>query len=412
MVVDDSPVQRDHAAQLCRQLGIGLIYEACHGVEALEQLAMLRLKPDVMLIDLHMPVMDGVELITQLQDKGWKIPMLVVSSQQQGILNAVQELSSTLGLPMLESLHKPLRQEQLESALQHYSQCLKGNVLQSGPRQPLPISTQDLCYAIDCEHIDVHYQPKVDIRTGLVRGMEVLARWTHPSLGRIPPDQFIALAEKEGLIFDLALRVLRKSIRQAAAWVHMGFTPKLAINLSPLLLDNRGIVQEITSLLESSAISPSQAVLEITESAGVEQLGKVISGLTRLRLKGFGLSIDDYGTGFSSMQQLALLPFSELKIDSNLVHGAHQRRNLRGDSGVGAGHGQAPGAGLRGRRHRSHGRLGLLQRCGCAVGQGYLIARPMPAQDIPAWLRSNRARLPELRLPPSPALAPALTPLD
>lgn len=412
MVVDDSPVQRDHAAQLCRQLGIGLIYEACHGVEALEQLAMLRLKPDVMLIDLHMPVMDGVELITQLQDKGWKIPMLVVSSQQQGILNAVQELSSTLGLPMLGSLPKPLRQEQLESALQHYSQCLKGNVLQSGPRQPLPISTQDLCHAIDCEHIDVHYQPKVDIRTGLVRGMEVLARWTHPSLGRIPPDQFIALAEKEGLIFDLTLRVLRKSIRQAAAWVHMGFTPKLAINLSPLLLDNRGIVQEITSLLESSAISPSQAVLEITESAGVEQLGKVISGLTRLRLKGFGLSIDDYGTGFSSMQQLALLPFSELKIDSNLVHGAHQRRNLRGDSGVGAGHGQAPGAGLRGRRHRSHGRLGLLQRCGCAVGQGYLIARPMPAQDIPAWLRSNRARLPELRLPPSPALAPALTPLD
>lgn len=324
----------------------------------------------------------------------------------------VRENSSTLGLPMLESLHKPLRQEQLESALQHYSQCLKGNVLQSGPRQPLPISTQDLCHAIDCEHIDVHYQPKVDIRTGLVRGMEVLARWTHPSLGRIPPDQLIALTEKEGLIFDLALRVLRKSIRQAAAWVHMGFTPKLAINLSPLLLDNRGIVQEITSLLESSAISPSQAVLEITESAGVEQLGKVISGLTRLRLKGFGLSIDDYGTGFSSMQQLALLPFSELKIDSNLVHGAHQRRNLRGDSGVGAGHGQAPGAGLRGRRHRSHGRLGLLQRCGCAVGQGYLIARPMPAQDIPAWLRSNRARLPELRLPPSPALAPALTPLD
>lgn len=412
MVVDDSPVQRDHAAQLCRQLGIGLIYEACHGVEALEQLAMLRLKPDVMLIDLHMPVMDGVELITQLQDKGWKIPMLVVSSQQQGILNAVQELSSTLGLPMLGSLPKPLRQEQLESALQHYSQCLKGNVLQSGPRQPLPISTQDLCHAIDCEHIDVHYQPKVDIRTGLVRGMEVLARWTHPSLGRIPPDQFIALAEKEGLIFDLTLRVLRKSIRQAAAWVHMGFTPKLAINLSPLLLDNRGIVQEITSLLESSAISPSQAVLEITESAGVEQLGKVIAGLTRLRLKGFGLSIDDYGTGFSSMQQLALLPFSELKIDSNLVHGAHQRRNLRGDSGVGAGHGQAPGAGLPGRRHRGHGRLGLLQRCGCAVGQDYLIARPMPAQDIPAWLRSHRARLPELRLPHSPAMAPALTPLD
>ncbi|WP_438802243.1 EAL domain-containing protein [Comamonas aquatica] len=300
---------------------------------------------------------------------------------------------------MLGSLPKPLRQEQLESALQHYSQCLKGNVLQSGPRQPLPISTQDLCHAIDCEHIDEHYQPKVDIRTGLVRGMEVLARWTHPSLDRIPPDQLIALAEKEGLIFDLTLRVLRKSIRQAAAWVHMGFTPKLAINLSPLLLDNPGIVQEITSLLESSAISPSQAVLEITESAGVEQLGKVIAGLTRLRLKGFGLSIDDYGTGFSSMQQLALRPFSELKIDSNLVHGAHQRRNLRGDSGVGAGHGQAPGAGLHGRRHRGHGRL--------APAATLRLCRRPGLPDCPAHARAGHPGLAAQPPRPPARIAPA-----
>ena len=111
----------------------------------------------------------------------------MATTSASSIALKVRVNSSTLGLPMLGSLPKPLRQEQLESALQHYSQCLKGNVLQSGPRQPLPISTQDLCHAIDCEHIDVHYQPKVDIRTGLVRGMEVLARWTHPSLGRIPP---------------------------------------------------------------------------------------------------------------------------------------------------------------------------------------------------------------------------------
>ncbi|MDO4593356.1 MAG: response regulator, partial [Comamonadaceae bacterium] len=123
MVVEDSPVQREHAVSLCRQLGIELIYEACHGAEALQQLDMLQLKPDLMLIDLNMPIMDGVELITQMHEKGWKIPMLVVSSQQLSILNAVQDLSSTLSLPMLGSLPKPMRLEQLESALQHYSQC-------------------------------------------------------------------------------------------------------------------------------------------------------------------------------------------------------------------------------------------------------------------------------------------------
>lgn len=328
VVVDDSPVQRAYAVSLCRQLGIELIYEACHGVEALQQLDMLQLKPDLMLIDLHMPVMDGVELITHLHEKGLKIPMLVVSSQQVSILNAVQDLSSTLGMPMLGSLHKPMRLEQLEAALQHYSQCKYGNVLPSSKKVPIPVTSADLCNAIDTDQLQVHYQPKVDIPTGLVRGMEVLARWHHPTLGPIPPDQFVALAEKEQLIFDLTMQVLRKAIGQAATWQQTGFYPRLAINLSPLLLDSPCIVPAICDMVTSHGIQPSQVVLEITESAGVQHLGRVIAVLTRLRLHGFDLSIDDYGTGFSSMQQLARLPFTELKIDRSFVHGAHQRRNL------------------------------------------------------------------------------------
>ena len=397
MVVDDSFVQRAHAVNLCRQLGFGVIYEACHGAEALEQLAMLHLPPDVLLIDLHMPVMDGVELITQLHERGFKIPMLVVSSQQQTIVNAVHELSSTLGLPMLGSLPKPLQLEQLECALQHYSQCLKGPAAAPQVRAPFAVNASDLCNAIDADVLDVHYQPKVDIRTGLVRGMEVLARWTHPTLGRIAPDQFIALAEKHGLIYDLTLRVLRKAIDQAATWQQVGFTPKLAINLSPLLLDSPDIVREITDLVASHGIEPTQIVLEITESAGIEHLGKAIAMLTRLRLKGFGLSLDDYGTGFSSMQQLARLPFTELKIDRSFVHGAHQRRNLGVilESALDMAKRLELVSVAEGIETLEDWRL--LQRCGCAVGQGYLIAKPMPSLEVAAWLRSHRARLPQLR---------------
>lgn len=397
MVVDDSPAQRSHAVQLCRQLGVRVIYEACHGAEALQQLAMLRLPPDVMLVDLQMPVMDGVELITQLHEQGFKIPMLVVSSQQQTILNAVHELSSTLGLPILGTLAKPLQPEQLECALQHYSQCLKGPAIAPAMRVDWPLDAGMLCSAIDADALDVHYQPKVDIRTGLVRGMEVLARWQHPCFGRIAPDQFIALAEKNGLIFDLTMRVLHKAIAQAAAWQQVGFTPKLALNLSPLLLDSPEIVSAITHLVELHGIAPTQIVLEITESAGVEHLGKAIALLTRLRLKGFGLSLDDYGTGFSSMQQLARLPFTELKIDRSFVHGAHQRRNL----------GVILASALEMAKRLDLVSVAegietledwrLLQRYGCAVGQGYLIAKPMPASDVAAWLRNHRARLPLLR---------------
>lgn len=399
MVVDDSPVQRAHAVQLCRQLGVGLIYEACHGLEALEQLAMLHLPPDVMLIDLHMPVMDGVELITQLHERGFKIPMLVVSSQQQTILNAVHELSSTLGLPMLGSLPKPLQAEQLDGALQHYRQCLKGSAATPLARAELAVNASDLCSAMDADALDVHYQPKVDIRTGLVRGMEVLARWSHGTLGRIAPDQFIRLAEQNGLIYDLTLSVLRKALAQAAIWKQVGFTPKLAINLSPLLLHSPDIVRDITDLVANHDIEPTQIVLEITESAGVEHLGKAIAMLTRLRLKGFGLSLDDYGTGFSSMQQLARLPFTELKIDRSFVHGAHQRRNLGVilESALDMAKRLDLVSVAEGIETLEDWRL--LQRCGCAVGQGYLIAKPMPACEVSAWLRSHRMHLPQLRAP-------------
>ena len=397
MVVEDSLAQRAHTVQLCRHLGIQLVYEAAHGGEALQQLQMLRLPPDLMLIDLQMPVMDGVELITQLHERGWRIPMLVVSSQEQTILNAVQELTSTLGLPLLGSLPKPLRQPQLECALQHYKQCLQSRALAPKARAAMHIAASELCHAIDNDQIDIHYQPKVHIRTGLVRGMEVLARWTHPTLGPIPPDQFIALAEKEQLIFDLTLRVLRKALTQAGAWKQMGFTPSLAINLSPLLLDNPDLVGEISDQVTRCGICPSQVVLEITESAGVEHLGKAIAVLTRLRLKGFGLSLDDYGTGFSSMQQLARLPFTELKIDRSFVHGANNRRNL----------GVILASALEMAKRLDLVSVAegietmedwrLLQRCGCVIGQGYLIAKPMPGHEVPTWLRSHRSRLPALR---------------
>jgi EAL domain-containing protein (putative c-di-GMP-specific phosphodiesterase class I)/ActR/RegA family two-component response regulator len=397
MVVDDSSAQRQHAVQLCRQLGIGLVYEAAHGAEALQQLDMLRLPPDVLLIDLHMPVMDGVELITQLHERGQQIPVLVVSSQQQNILNAVVALSSTLGLAMLGTLPKPLQAAALEGALQQVHLCRQSTCSMQALPQALPISATDLCQAIDADGIDVHYQPKVDMRTGLVRGMEVLARWTHPRLGRIAPDQFIALAESRGLIYDLTLRVLRRAIVQAAAWQHVGFTPKLAVNLSPLLLDNPDIVRELTDLVEGQGVSATQLVLEITESAGVEHLGKAIAMLTRLRLKGFGLSLDDYGTGFSSMQQLARLPFTELKIDRSFVHDAHQRRNLSVilESALDMARRLELTSVAEGIETLEDWRL--LQRYDCAVGQGYLIAKPMPAGQVPEWLRQHRQRLPLLR---------------
>ena len=405
MVVDDSPPQRMHAVALCRAMGAKVVYEACNGQEALAQLGMLHLPPDLMLVDLQMPVMDGVELIGKMHESGLRIPLLIVSSQQQDILEAVEAMCAEMQMPLLRTLTKPLAATHLESALQRYVHC---SGRQSGVLAlptTLQVNAKDLCAALDLGQIDVHYQPKVDMRTGLVRGMEVLARWKHPVHGYITPSLFVALAEKEGLIHDLTTCVLQKAFAQAAQWKKNGFVPSLAINLSPHVLRSDSVVRDVSSASQQHGIDPAQVVLEITESAGVDHLGQAIALLTRLRLQGFGLSIDDYGTGFSSMQQLARLPFTELKIDRSFVHGAHERRSLSVilESALD----MAKRLGLvsvaEGVETLEDWRL--LQRYGCSVGQGYLIAKPMPASDIPGWLRQYRTRLDALRIL-KPARAP------
>ncbi|MFY9512963.1 MAG: EAL domain-containing protein, partial [Rubrivivax sp.] len=261
----------------------------------------------------------------------------------------------------------------------------------------LQVGPEALAAAIDAGEIGLHYQPKVDMATGLVRGVEALARWQRPGIGPVPPDVFVALAEQEDLIHPLTLCVLQQALAQAAAWNARGLKLSMAVNLSPRLLDRAALVDEVTDLVLQQGLRTEQVVLEITESSVAGGMGAALGVLARLRLKGFGLSIDDYGTGFASMQQLARIPFTELKIDRSFVHGAHQREPLR--------------VILQSALEMSR-RLGLvtvaegietlqdwrlLQEFGCSIGQGYLIGRPMPAADLPRWLKKHQAALNDLR---------------
>jgi len=240
----------------------------------------------------------------------------------------------------------------------------------------------------------------VDIHTGLARGVEALARWLHPRHGMIAPDRFIPLAEEQGLIHGLTMAIMDQALAQAALWNARGLKLTMAINLSARLLDSPGLVQEIAGLQAFHGVPPEQIVLEITESSVVAHFGAALGILARLRLKGFGLSIDDYGTGFSSMQQLARIPFTELKIDRSFVHGAHQRNNLRVilQSALDMANRLQLVTVAEGIETLEDWHL--LSEFGCSIGQGYLIAKPMPAVAIPQWLHAHHDRLHELRAKP------------
>lgn len=394
LVVDDSDTQRRHAATLCQQLGIASILEARDGHEALAVLDDLPAPPDLLIIDLEMPGMDGIELIEALRYRGLRVPIVLASAREGSLIESV----SGMGSSVVAGLRKPLTPEGLRQAVDDAFQPKPER--RRSPR--LPITTGMLSQAIASGGIFPHFQPKVDTHTGILRGVEALARWQHPNLGAVPPDQFIPLAEREGLIQALTLSMMEQSFAQCATWNARGMRLSVAVNFSAKLLVDPQIVGAICDLQQRHDLHPSQVVLEVTESCVVDSAGAALGILARLRLKGFGLSIDDYGTGFSSMQQLARIPFTELKIDRTFVHEAHRRKGLRVilESALDLARGLELATVAEGVETLEDWRL--LQSFGCTACQGWLIAKPMLGHELLPWTKLHHERLRELRAPSLP----------
>ena len=406
LVVDDSHVQRAYSVNQARALGIVSIYEAADGEEALRILDMLALPPDLLLIDLEMPGMDGVQLIQALAERQIHVPFIVASSRESALLESVEVMARALDLQVLATLRKPWLVADLRQAMQHW--CRPTDTARARDATPV-VEPSCLARAIAQGELSVHFQPKVDMRTGIPRGMEALARWRHPELGWVPPDQFVPLAERSGQIHALTLAITELALAQAAKWNHGGMPLSMAINLSPLLLDRSTLVHEFETLVHRHGLQPAQVVLELTESSLATCLGTALALLARLRLHGFGLSLDDFGTGFSSLLQLARVPFTELKVDRSFVHGASQRRHLRVmlESALDMARRLDVVSVAEGVETLEDWRL--LQQLGCDLGQGWLIGKAMPSADIPEWRRQRRQQLPQLRAAPR-RVAPATTP--
>lgn len=386
LVIDDSSVQRAHAVQLCREMGIVTVHEASNGSEALALLEALDPAPDLLMIDLEMPTMDGPELLAQLRQRGIDIPIVVASSRERALIQSVSHMGSVLGLRILDTVQKPLTGSGLAAAV------AKWNPEAPAPRevpQALLIDVDALRAALDRGELRVHFQPQVEIKTGVVRGVEALARWEHPTLGLVTPDRFIPLAEQSGLVHELTLQVLNQTLLQAVAWTAEGLDLTVAVNISPLLLDRPELVQQIASLQRSYGVAAERIILEVTESSLLRDPAVALGVLTRLRLRGFGLSLDDYGTGFSSMQQLAQIPFTELKIDRSFVRGVHERDSQRVILRSAVEMASELGLVTVGEGVESRAELAVLEDCGCTLVQGWLFAKAMPAAQLTQWLQSR-----------------------
>ncbi|SCK29339.1 EAL domain-containing protein [Vogesella sp. LIG4] len=390
LVVDDSAVQRHSAVELLRGMGVEQLYEAADGHDALKLLRMLQPTPAVILLDLEMPGMDGIETAQQLVQEENCPSLLIASSAEPSILNAVAGMAEALGLPLLGTLRKPLTQQTLSLALAHFESTHVKGVAATPPPQ---VAVPALAEALQQRQIIPYYQPKIRMADGEVAGLEALARWRQPDGKLVPPVSFIEVAEKNGLIDELTLTILDQVLHDLVRWHALGFNPTVAINVSAPSLSDRGFGNAIIERTAAANIPPSAIVLEITESALVGDLAAALGTLGRLRLKGFGLSIDDYGTGFSSMQQLSRLPFSELKLDGSFVRHSPDKWQLRTILEAAVSMGQRLGLATVAEGVETQKELALLYSLGCEYAQGYLIAAPMPAAELPAWAGRERERL-------------------
>jgi diguanylate cyclase (GGDEF)-like protein len=244
----------------------------------------------------------------------------------------------------------------------------------------------DLRTTLDREEFVLHYQPKIDLRTGAVKGAEVLLRWAHPVHGWLPPDEFIPLAEHTGLIVPLTHYVLDHALRQMGEWRAEGLDISVAVNLSARTLIERELPDQIEAMCRRWAVPTDRLVLEITESMVVADPARALPILARLHELGVEISVDDFGTGYSSMDYLKRLPVREIKIDRSFV--MPMSTDARDAAIVRCTIDLARSLGLRvvAEGVETSDVRARLTAMGCDQGQGYSFSRALPAAQFTAWL--------------------------
>jgi diguanylate cyclase (GGDEF)-like protein len=256
----------------------------------------------------------------------------------------------------------------------------------------------DLREALDRGSLNVHFQPKIDLATSTVIGVEALARWNHPTRGWVAPDEFIPVAEETGLIKELTDQVLRTSLETVRAWRARGLDLRVAVNLSTLDLLDELLAERIAHRLEQYGLAPQLLTLEITESSLLSDVPRVMATIGHLHRLGVSLSLDDFGTGYSSLSYLRRLPVSELKIDrgfiANILLEAHDDVIVK--STVDLGHNLGLRVVAEGIENSEV--MDRLMEVGCDIGQGYAISRPLEAKKLDRWLATTAYSVPRIEL--------------
>jgi EAL domain-containing protein (putative c-di-GMP-specific phosphodiesterase class I) len=319
-------------------------------------------------------------VLRYLSDQQYLSEVILISGYDKKVLNVAAQLAKTLGLNLRASIQKPIKLAELREIL---AKPVDG-------KQNLATAADDRTFthqkslrqAITGNQLFVHYQPQFNIRTRKLTGVEALARWRHPRRALLPAAAFIGAFETSGLIDELTWIVVRKILADKSKGSSEVARVPVSMNISALSLGDLSLPEKLLAVIEDRGGTPSDFVLEITESGLVKQLHTALDILARMRLKGLHLSIDDFGTGYAMMQQLQRVPARELKLDMAFVQSmlvdksadviVRKTIELAHDLDMSV---VAEGV-------ETTEQLNRLSEYGCDVAQGYLLGRPVPITEL------------------------------
>ena len=388
LAVDDDPFALRIVRHVLGGLGIAGVIGCESGQAALDALAGDRGPVDLILLDLNMPGMDGIEFIRRLVERRYTGGIVLLSGEDESTLHAAETLIRAHRLSAVGHLHKPVQRGQLAALLEHWCPAGEAGAAAEGPCY----SAEEIRRAIDDHELVIHFQPQVAVASGRVVGVETLVRWQHPRDGLVYPDRFIGVAEATGLIDPLTDAVLAQAVGQARDWRATGVGLRVAVNLSMQTLSALDFPDRLQRHIEVAAVAPGDLVLEVTESRLMVDPSAALDVLTRLRMKRFRLSIDDFGTGHSSLAQLRDMPVNELKVDRGFVHGAAGNPKLAAIFAASQGLARQLSLDFVAEGVDDDADWQFLRRAGCDYAQGYFIARPMPAGQLLPWIEAWEPR--------------------
>lgn len=385
LILEDHPMTRQMLVLALQGLGYSNLHTADCGEQAF---ALLKVEGhfDVLICDIQMPGIDGLTFLREAADIGYIAALIISSAIAPDVRLAIQQLARLTGYQVLGDLGKPFTRNELKMLMLHYHP--------SAPYQAqltideLPSATEIQSGLLDGEFIPF-YQPKLNLQTLEVIGMEALVRWQHPQRGLLTPGLFLKTVQHFGFLGDMTQSIARQALsflreQQLIGKLH------LSINVETEQLARPDLLKVVRQHLDAEGVPAQSLILEITENGLMQAPITSIENLVRLRLLGCGVSIDDFGAGFSSLQRVCEMPCSELKLDMSFIRNmTHNPRScaavdslLRLTENLGI---QLVVEGI-----ETQEQLALLQPLGQPIGQGYLFSQPLPGPAFIEWLEQHK----------------------